>query len=65
MMRNHKSAVAFDVMTTMMAYLIFAISLLAINMVKYQMIKMGFYSLLIISGALILYSIHNLNKGLK
>jgi len=64
-MRNHKNAVAFDVMATVMAYLIFAISLLAINMVKYQMIKVGFYSLLIVSGALAIYSIHNLNKGLK
>ena len=64
-MRNHKSAAAFDVMAIVMAYLIFAISLLAINMVKYQMIKVGFYSLLIISGALAVYSIHNFNKGLK
>ena len=64
-MRNHKSAAAFDVMAIVMAYLIFAISLLAINMVKYQMIKVGFYSLLVISGALAIYSIHNFNKGLK
>lgn len=64
-MRNHANAKAFDVMATVMAYLIFAISLLAINMVKYQMIKVGFYSLLIISGALAIYSIHNFNKGLK
>ena len=64
-MRGHKSATFFDVMAVVMAYLIFAISLLAINMVKYQMIKIGFYSLLIVSGALTFYSIHNLNKGLK
>ena len=64
-MRNHTSARFFDVMATVMAYLIFAISLLAVNMVKYQMIKIGFYSLLIVSGALTLYSMHNLNKGLK
>ena len=64
-MRNHKSAIAFNVVAAVMAYLIFAISLLAINMVKYQMIKVGFYSLLVISGAVAIYSIYYLNKDLK
>lgn len=63
-MKSHKNAVAYDVVATLMAYLIFAFSLLAVNMIKYPMIKMGFYSLLIVSGALIFYTVHNLNKDL-
>lgn len=64
-MRNHKSAVAFDVIATVMAYLIFAVSLLAVNMIKYPVIRYGFYAILVASGAMIIYNIHCLNKGLK
>ena len=64
-MRSHKSALAFDVMLTVMAYLIFAISLLAVNIIKYLEIKIGFFALLILSGAMMLYCLNNYNKDLK
>jgi len=55
----------YDMMLAILAYVIFAISLIAVNMVKYPNIKTGFYALLITSGILMYYSVHNFNKGLK
>lgn len=64
-MRGHVKGRIFDMMLALVAYLIFAVSLVAVNMVKYPDIKNGFYALLLTSGILMYYSVHNFNKGLK
>ena len=64
-MRGQKKDLAFDAMLTLVAYLIFAISLLAANIVKYPNIKLGFNILVILSGVFMYYNLHNFNKGLK
>ena len=64
-MRGQKKDLAFDAMLTLVAYLIFAISLLAANIVKYPNIKLGFNILVALSGIFMYYNLHNFNKGLK
>ncbi|MBR1416455.1 MAG: hypothetical protein IJ572_01390 [Bacilli bacterium] len=64
-MRGHKKTLVFDLILVVMTYLIFAFSLLAVNMIRYQNIKVGFYGLLIISGILMYYCVRNFNKGIK
>jgi len=64
-MRSHNESKIFDLALIAMAYLIFAISLLGINMVKYQGIRIGFYVVLVISFILMYYSVHSFNKGLQ
>jgi hypothetical protein len=64
-MRGQKKDLAFDAMLTLVAYLIFAISLLAANIVKYPNIKLGFNILVVLSGIFMYYNLHNFNKGLK
>ena len=64
-MRGQKKDLAFDAMLTLVAYLIFAISLLAANIVKYPNIKLGFNILVVLSGNFMYYNLHNFNKGLK
>ncbi len=64
-MRGQKTDLAFDAMLTLVAYLIFAISLLAANIVRYPNIRVGFNVLVILSGIFMYYNLHNFNKGLK
>ncbi len=64
-MRGQKKDLAFDAMLTLVAYLIFAISLLAANIVKYPNLKLGFNILVVLSGIFMYYNLHNFNKGLK
>lgn len=64
-MRSQKKTLAFDAMLTLMAYLIFAISLLAVNMVRYPGVRVGFIILLAMSGIFMYYCLHNFNKELK
>lgn len=64
-MKTHKKVIIFDIFSVIIAYFIFAISLLAINIIKYQMIKLGFYFLLIISGLMLIYNIYIFNKDMK
>ncbi len=64
-MIGQKKDLAFDAMLTLVSYLIFAISLLAANIVKYPSIKIGFIILVVLSGIFMYYNLHNFNKGLK
>ncbi|MBE6158571.1 MAG: hypothetical protein E7159_01945 [Firmicutes bacterium] len=64
-MRGQKKDLAFDAILTLVAYLIFAISLLAVNIVKYPNLRVGFNILVILSGIFMYYNLHNFNKGLK
>ena len=64
-MRGQKKDLAFDAILTLVAYLIFAISLLAVNIVKYPNLRAGFNVLVILSGIFMYYNLHNFNKGLK
>ena len=64
-MRGQKKDLAFDAILTLVAYLIFAISLLAVNIVKYPNLRVGFNILIILSGIFMYYNLHNFNKGLK
>ena len=64
-MKSQKKDLAFDAMLTLMAYLIFAVSMVAINIVRYPSIRVGFIVLLILSGIFMYYNLHNFNKGLK
>ena len=58
-------SLVLDIVLIIMAYLIFAISLLGINMVKYLGIKLGLYILLTISGLMTIYTTYNFSKELK
>ena len=64
-MSSHKKVLLYDVALALMAYLIFAICLLAINIVKYQSILIGLYVVLIGSGSSMLYCMYNYSKDLK
>ena len=64
-MKSHKKMDLFSLFLIIMAYLIFAISLLAVNIVRYPIIKGGLYILLIISGMLIFYGLHDYYKGIN
>ena len=64
-MRGHVKGLVSDLILTLMAYLIFALSLLAVNMVEYPLIRLGFYILLVTSGFLMYLGVRNFNKGLK
>ena len=64
-MIGQKKDLAFDAMLTLVSYLIFAISLLAANIVKYPSIKIGFIIIVVLSGIFMYYNLHNFNKGLK
>ena len=64
-MRGHKGSKIFDLALIAMAYLIFAISLLGVNMVKYQGIRIGFYVVLITSFILLYYSVYSFNRDLE
>ena len=64
-MRGQKADLVFDAMLTLMAYLIFAVCLVAVNIVRYPSIRVGFIFILIASGIFMLYSLHSFNKGLK
>ena len=64
-MSGHKFELAVYALVTFMAYLIFALSLLAVNMVKYAELKLGFSFLLIVSFIFMLYCLHNFNKELN
>ncbi len=64
-MKGQKKDLAFDAILTLVAYLIFAISLLAVNIVKYPNLRVGFNILVILSGIFMYYNLHNFNKGLK
>lgn len=61
-MNSHMKIDLFSITLTIMAYLVFAISLLAVNIIKYPFIKVGLYILLIISGMLIIYGLYDLYK---
>ena len=63
-MIGRKKAI-FDVILALMAYLIFALSLIAVNVVKYPGILIAFYVILISSGLMILLSVRNFNKYMK
>ena len=63
-MIGHKKAI-FDIILAIMAYLIFAVSLILVNIVKYRGILLGFYIVLFISYALMLLSLKNYDKDLK
>ena len=64
-MRGQKTDLVFDAMLTLMAYLIFAVSMIAVNIVRYPSIRVGFIFILIASGIFMLYNLHSFNKGLK
>ena len=63
-MIGHKKA-KFDVVLAIMAYLIFAFSLIAVNIVKYQGILLGFHLIVLISYIIICLSLLNYNKDIK
>ncbi len=64
-MRGQKTDLVFDAMLTLMAYLIFAVCLVFVNIVRYPSLRVGFIVLLIASGIFMLYNLHSFNKGLK
>ena len=64
-MRGQKKDIVFDAMLTLMAYLIFAISMLAVNVVRYPNIRVGFIVILFLSGIFMLYNLHSFNKDFK
>lgn len=63
-MIGRKKAV-FDAILAIMAYLIFAFSLIAVNIVKYPGLLIAFYTILVLSGIMILLSIRNYSKDMK
>lgn len=62
-MSSHKLNRLLDIVIVIMAYLIFAISLLAVNIIKYPVIKVGLYFLLIVSSILVFYGLLSYYKG--
>ena len=60
-----RKKVVFDIILTLMAYLIFALSLIAVNIIKYQWLLIPFYVILVISGFLTFISVKNYSKDLK
>ena len=63
-MIGRKKAV-FDMILAIMAYLIFALSLIAVNIVKYPNLLVAFYLILIVSGLMVFLSLRNYSKDLK
>ena len=64
-MRGQKKDLAFDAILTLVAYLIFAISLLAVNIVEYPSLRVGFNILTTLSGMFMYYNLRSFTKGLK